>query len=62
VPAGDARALALAIDSLAADRARRASIARDGAVYAATCSWDRIFDELVSEYLDVIASDAGVRG
>jgi len=30
-------------------------MARDGARYAGTCSWSRIFDDLVGEYRDVIA-------
>jgi glycosyltransferase involved in cell wall biosynthesis len=60
VPPGDAHALAVAIDGLAADPMRRAAIARDGAVYAATCSWDRIFDELVAEYRDVIAGQSPI--
>jgi glycosyltransferase involved in cell wall biosynthesis len=60
VPPGDAHALADAIDSLAADPVQRAAIARHGAIYAATCSWDRIFDDLVAEYRDVIAGVAAV--
>jgi phosphatidylinositol alpha 1,6-mannosyltransferase len=53
---GDPRALATAIASLAADPERRAAMAHLGAAYAATCSWDRIFDELVADYRHLIAA------
>jgi glycosyltransferase involved in cell wall biosynthesis len=58
VPAGDAHAFADAIEGLTADPARRGAIARDGAIYAATCSWNHIFNDLITAYRDVIA-DAG---
>ena len=56
VPPGDADALARAIVSLAGDPARRSAMARLGAAYAVTCSWDRIFDELVADYRQLIAT------
>jgi glycosyltransferase involved in cell wall biosynthesis len=58
---GDTHALATAILSLAADPARRALLAREGARYAAACSWNRIFDDLVGEYCNVIAGAAAIR-
>ena len=60
VPRGDPHALAVAIAGLAADPARRAAIAHDGAIYAATCSWNHIFDDLITEYRAVIAGAAAV--
>jgi phosphatidylinositol alpha 1,6-mannosyltransferase len=53
---GDPEALATAIASLAADPQRRAAMAHLGAAHAATCSWDRIFDELVADYRLLIAA------
>jgi len=50
VPKGDAGALAQAIEALAADPAQRAALAERGATYAASCTWDRIFDDLVGDY------------
>jgi glycosyltransferase involved in cell wall biosynthesis len=60
-PPGDSHAMAGAILSLAGDAARRDSIAGDGARYAATCSWGRIFDDLVGAYCDVIAGAGAIR-
>lgn len=54
VPAGDAAALAAAIEMLAADPERRATMAAAGTAHAATCSWERIFDDLVADYRQVI--------
>jgi glycosyltransferase involved in cell wall biosynthesis len=54
VPRGDSAAFARAIEDLAGDPARRAAIAARGLDYAATCSWDRIFDDLVADYRRVI--------
>jgi len=59
-PPGDAHALATAILGLAADPGRRAAMACAGARYAGACSWNRIFDELVGEYRDVIAGAGAV--
>jgi phosphatidylinositol alpha 1,6-mannosyltransferase len=52
---GDAHGLATAILSLAADPVRREVMACDGARCARACSWNRIFDDLIGEYCDVIA-------
>jgi phosphatidylinositol alpha 1,6-mannosyltransferase len=60
-PPGDSHAMAGAILSLAGDAARRKSIAGDGCRYAATCSWGRIFDDLVGEYCEVIAGAGAIR-
>ena len=54
VPAADPQALADAIEMLARDPARRAEIATAGIAYAASRSWDRIFDDLVADYRCVI--------
>lgn len=58
---GDAHALATAILTLAADPARRELMVCDGVRYAAACSWNRIFDDLVGEYCDVIAGAEAIR-
>lgn len=55
VPAGSAQALADAIETLAAAPGRRATLANRGIAYASTCSWDRIFDDLIADYGDVTA-------
>ena len=55
VPPGDDAALAAMIDQLAGDPARRAELVRAGQAFAATCSWDRIFDDLIADYGAVIA-------
>jgi len=60
VPRGDAAALADAVDALADDPGRRALIAAAGRAYAAACTWDRIFDELTADYLEMQQSGAGV--
>jgi phosphatidylinositol alpha 1,6-mannosyltransferase len=57
---GDAHALAAAILSLAADPARRESMASDGVRYAGACSWNRIFDDLIGEYCAVIGGAAAI--
>jgi glycosyltransferase involved in cell wall biosynthesis len=62
VPPGDAEAFARAIDELAGDPARRAAIAARGLAYAATCSWDKIFDDLVADYRLVIAGSPAASG
>lgn len=56
VPPGDAAALAAAIEALAADPAGRRAIAERGAIYAGTCSWDRIFDRLIEDYRAVVGT------
>ncbi len=56
VPRGDAEALAAAIETLAVDPARRAAIGAAGVTYAASRSWDRIFDDLMADYRRVIGS------
>ena len=53
VPARDADALLAKIDTLAADPACRATLAARGAAFAAECTWDRIFDELIGEMREV---------
>lgn len=61
VPPRDARALATAVERLAADPARRATLAAAGAAYASSCSWERIFDDLVSDYRRVARGAARPR-
>jgi phosphatidylinositol alpha 1,6-mannosyltransferase len=55
VPPGDPAALAAAITALAADPARRRSLAAEGLDSARAHSWDRIFDALVADYRRVLA-------
>jgi phosphatidylinositol alpha 1,6-mannosyltransferase len=57
-PPGDADSLASTIHRLAADPALRRSLADRGQAFAASCSWDRIFDELVTDYQRVVAATA----
>jgi len=52
---GDADALVRAIQSLAADPARRRALAAAGMASAASASWDEIFDGLIADYRRVIA-------
>jgi phosphatidylinositol alpha 1,6-mannosyltransferase len=52
---GDPGALVHAIQSLAADPARRRDLAAAGIASAASASWDEIFDELIADYQRVIA-------
>ena len=56
VPRADAGALAEAIEMLANDPGRRATIGAAGVAYAASRSWDRIFDDLVADYRCVIGA------
>ncbi len=56
VPRGDPEALAAAIETLAADPAGRVAIGAAGVAYAASRSWDRIFDDLLADYRRVIGS------
>jgi len=56
VPRGDANALAQAIVALAENRARRAELGARGVSYAASCSWNRVFDDLVEDYRAVMRS------
>jgi glycosyltransferase involved in cell wall biosynthesis len=56
VPRADAGALAEAIEMLANDPGRRATIGAAGITYAASRSWDRIFDDLVADYRCVIGA------
>ncbi len=58
---GDAHGLTTAILSLAADPARREVMARDGVRYAGSCSWNRIFDDLIGQYCDVIAGAGAIK-
>jgi glycosyltransferase involved in cell wall biosynthesis len=55
VPAGNVQAFADAIETLAAAPGRRATLATRGIAYASTCSWDRIFDDLIADYGEVTA-------
>ncbi len=58
-PPGDAKSLASTIRRLAADPGLRRSLAERGQAFAATCSWDHIFDELVTDYRKVVADHGG---
>jgi glycosyltransferase involved in cell wall biosynthesis len=55
VTPGDPDALVRAIQSLAADPARRHALAAAGVARAASASWDEIFDGLIADYRRVIA-------
>jgi glycosyltransferase involved in cell wall biosynthesis len=55
IPPGDPDALVAAIQSLAADPARRRELAEAGIASAASASWDEIFDELIADYRRVVA-------
>jgi glycosyltransferase involved in cell wall biosynthesis len=54
VPRNDPDALAQAIVALADDPAGRAEIGARGVAYAATCSWDCVFDALIEDYRTVM--------
>jgi len=58
-PPGDAESLASMIRSLASDPGLRRSLADRGQAFAATCSWDHIFDDLVEDYRRVVADHYG---
>jgi len=54
-PAGDAKALATRIVELADSPVRRASLAARALAFARGCTWESVFDDLVSDYARVIA-------
>jgi glycosyltransferase involved in cell wall biosynthesis len=55
----DPDALAQAIVALADDPVGRAEMGARGVAYAATCSWDCVFDALIEDYRTVMHSRAG---
>jgi glycosyltransferase involved in cell wall biosynthesis len=61
VPKADAAALAREIEALVADPGRRAALGERGAAHAASCSWDRIFDDLVADYRCVMRESGVAR-
>lgn len=56
--AGDGAALAHGILALADDPGRRDALAARSVAFAAACSWDRIFDELIMDYMQVVRVNA----
>jgi glycosyltransferase involved in cell wall biosynthesis len=61
-PAGDAAAMAAAILDLAGAPERRLTMARRGIAFARRCTWDRVFDDLIADYLSVQHTVARHRG
>jgi phosphatidylinositol alpha 1,6-mannosyltransferase len=54
-PAGDAMSLAARVVELADNPARRANLAARAVAFARGCTWQRVFDDLWSDYTRVIA-------
>lgn len=61
-PAADANALARSIIDLAAAPERRVAMARRGLSFARRCTWERVFDDLIADYLSVQEIAAPRRG
>jgi glycosyltransferase involved in cell wall biosynthesis len=56
---GDPHAMADRIVELAMDASRRRAMAARAADYAETCSWSRVWDGLIGDYLEVLGSATG---
>jgi glycosyltransferase involved in cell wall biosynthesis len=61
-PAGDSRALARLILDLADAPDRRTAFAERGLKFARRCTWERVFDELITDYNAVLDCDRPVTG
>ena len=61
IPPRDAAAMADMIDALSRNPARRAELVAAGSAFASTCSWDRIFNELLADYRQVVSAADGAR-
>ena len=59
-PSGDARAMADRIVSIAGDALRRRAMSARAARFAEECSWGRVWDGLIADYREVMASASAI--
>ncbi len=57
-PAGDVSELAARVVELADDAGERRTLATRALAFARACTWDRVFDDLVADYMRVMAESA----